>query len=846
MKASLSLLLFVSAAFAPDAAEAQTPDSTKTTAPQFTCRAARLTEKVSVDGRLDEHVWQNGNAITDFKQRDPNEGAAPSQKTEVRLAYDDEAIYVGARMYDAAPESILARLSRRDVSIPADRFSFYLDPLRDKRSGYYFLVNAAGTKFDGTLSNDGWEDNSWDGVWEARTRLDEQGWTAEMRIPYSQLRFSRQGSQMVWGVNFRRVVQRHNEEIFLVYQPKKESGFVSRFPELTGIEGVKAGSSIEFLPYLTGKAAFLLDGKERDPNGGFDLRLPVGGRMTLNGTVNPDFGQVEVDPAVVNISDNETFYPEKRPFFVEGSANFRFGQEGAGDYWGFNWSEPTFFYSRRIGAGDQTILGATKLTGKLARSVNVGAMGAVTNDDGDPRAVWGDVGMLKEFSGGRHGLGFKVNGVTREFDEAVDEPSGLPMPEAHNRNSLFAGLDGWTFLDGRKKWVISGWSGVSRIEGTAERIARVQRSSRHYFQRPDAKEFQFDPTRTELTGAGTRLWLNKQSGNIFLNAAAGYMSRGFEVNDIGFMSRADLVNLHFGTGYKWTETTKSRKYQDVIGALFTSFDMDGNRQVAGAWLQGSTEFQNNYSWRYNAAFNPGSISSRRTRGGPLMRTNDGFELATYFDTDGKSRVFWFVDTGTYQQPTENSYNYWVYPGLELKPASNVTLRFEPGFEQVSENAQYVGAFADPAFTETYGVRYEFARLTQKTFVGGVRLNVAFSPTTSLQFYGQPLVSIGDFKEYKALARPRSYDFVALPRPSEDTDPRRFEPDFNFKSLRGNAIFRWEYRPGSALFLVWSHDRVHDAIDADDGRFTFGKSFSKLWEQDAENIFLAKLTYYFAL
>jgi hypothetical protein len=837
MKASLPFLLLCSVALAP-AAEAQAPDSTtKTPTPTFTCRAARLDAPVSVDGKLDEPVWQNGNAITEFKQRDPNEGANPSQRTEVRLAYDDDALYVGARLYDEAPDSILARLSRRDVSIPADRFSVYLDPLHDKRSGYYFLVNAAGTVFDGTLSNDGWEDASWDGVWEAKTRLDERGWTAEMRIPYSQLRFASQGDRMTWGVNFRRVIQRHNEEVFLVYQPKKESGFVSRWPELTGFEGVRAGSSIEFLPYATGKAGFFAGGaKEHDPNGGFDLRMPVGGRLTLNGTVNPDFGQVEVDPAVVNLSDVETFYPEKRPFFVEGSANFRFGNEGASDYWGFNWPEPTFFHSRRIGGEGETILGATKLTGKLGQSANLGSMLALTNDDGNPLTAWADVGMLKEFKGGMKGLGFKVNGAVRDFDEEFD-PDGTPLTDLYNRNSLFTGIDGWVFLDRKKKWVISGWSGFSRVEGSQERIAAVQTSSRHYFQRPDAKEFRFDPSRTSLTGHGTRLWLNKQSGNIFLNAAAGYLSPGFEVNDIGFMSRADLINLHFGTGYKWTETTKRRKYQDVIAALFTSFDMDGNRQVAGVWAQGSTEFANNHSWNYRAAFNPGSISARRTRGGPLMRTNDGFELGTYYDTDGKSKVFWWLDVGTYQQPTENSYNYFVYPGLELKPVSNVTLRFEPGYEQVSENAQYVTAYADPAATATFGTRYVFARLTQKTFVGGVRLNVAFSPTTSLQFYGQPLVSIGEYKDYKALARPRSYEFEPVPI-ADGSD------DFNFKSLRGNAIFRWEYRPGSALFLVWNHGRVNE--EPTDGRFTFGKSFSSLFEQEADNIFLAKLTYYFTL
>lgn len=820
-----------------DPADAQTPNAPTPTTPApiaapFGCKAARLTESVKVDGVLDEHVWQNGNAITEFKQRDPDEGATPSQRTEVRIAYDDDALYVGARLYDARPDSILARLSRRDVSIPADRFSVYLDPLLDKRSGYYFLVNAAGTLFDGTLSNDGWEDGSWDGVWEAKARVDDQGWTAEMRIPYSQLRFASQASgNMTWGVNFRRVIQRNNEEVFLVYQPKKESGFVSRFPELTGFEGVKAGSAIEFLPYVTGKAEWLAAGtKDQDPNAGFDLRMPVGGRMTLNGSVNPDFGQVEVDPAVVNLSDVETFYPEKRPFFVEGSANFRFGNEGASDYWGFNWPEPVFFYSRRIGGGGERILGATKLAGKVAPGTNLGSLLAVTNEEFEPRTLWGDVTTLKDIGSGRAGLGVKVNGAARDFDE-----DGLT--DSYNRNSLFAGLDGWYFLDTKKKWVVSGWSGVSRIEGTEARISDVQQSSRHYFQRPDAKEVRYDPTRTSLTGTGTRLWLNKQSGNVIFNAAAGSMSPSFEVNDIGFMSRADVINAHVGGGYKWTETTKTRKYQDVTAALFASFDHDGNRQQSGIWTHGFTEFRNNYSWDYGLSYNPGGMSSRRTRGGPLMRTNPGYEISTYFDTDGKAKVFYFVSTGTYLQPAENSLTVWFSPGVEFKPASNVTLRLEPSYERNSENAQYITTYDDASATETYGKRYVFARLDQRTYAAGIRLNWAFSPNKSLQFFGQPLVSIGEYEDYKALARPRSYEFDGLPI-VDGAD------DFNYKSLRGNAIFRWEYRPGSTFFLVWNHGREN--TDSLGPGFPAGDSFGELFDTEADNIFLAKVSYYFTL
>lgn len=355
-----------------------------------TVTAIRLDGPIVLDGALSEPVWQQGTPVTRFLQSDPYEGATASERTEVRVAYDEDALYVGARMYDSHPDSIVSRLCRRDVSIQSDRFAVFLDPFHDHRSGYYFMVNAAGVQYDGTLFNDSWDDDSWDAVWQAKARLDDQGWTAEMRIPYSQLRFAR-ANPVVWGIDLRREITRRSERAYLVYPPKSQSGFVSRFPDLVGIEGVTPGGSIELMPYVTGKAEYLNhadndpfnDGSRYDPGGGADLRMGVGGNLTLNATVNPDFGQVEVDPAVVNLSDVESYFQEKRPFFVENSRIFSFGNEGANDYWGFNWPEPAFFYSRRIGRSPEgsvpdasfsdtptgtQILGAAKLTGKLARA----------------------------------------------------------------------------------------------------------------------------------------------------------------------------------------------------------------------------------------------------------------------------------------------------------------------------------------------------------------------------------------------------------------------------------------------------------------------------------------------
>ena len=842
--------------------------------------AVRLSEAISVDGQLNEPVWQNGNAITEFKQRDPHEGGTPSQKTEVRLVYDDDALYVGARCYDTAPESLLVRLSRRDVSVPADRFSIYLDPYYDRRSGYYFLVNCAGTLFDGTLSNDGAEDGSWDGVWEAKTRVDDQGWTVEMRIPYSQLRFSKADSYR-WGVNFRRRIERHTEEDFLVYQPKKEAGFVSRFPDLVGIEQVSPGRSLELTPYFTQKGEFVRapeanpfnDGSRYISEAGLDLRMAVGSRLTLNATVNPDFGQVEVDPAVVNLSDVETFFQEKRPFFVEGASNFRFGNEGASNYWGFNWPEPTFFYSRRIGRSTQgsvpdseytdvpvgtSILGAGKLIGKLGPSWNFGTLHAVTAEEHadlygsgvnsksviEPLTYYGVVRTQKEFKKRQQGLGLMASAAVRNFDG-----DAARLQDELNGQSFMTGLDGWIFLDKAQEWVISGWSALSHVTGTEARITDLQQNSQHYLQRPDAPDndlYRMEPGATSLTGYGTRLWLNKQKGNLFGNAAFGFMTPKFDVNDVGFMSRADVVNGHVGSGYKWTETNKVKKYQDVIGAVFGSADFQGNVVWAGVWGGGFTEFANNHSLEYKVAFNPGTTNNRRTRGGPLTLNKPGFETYLYYDTDGKAKLFYFIEGYTYSQPENQSYEWNVFPGIEWKPVSNVTLRIGPGFERSIQDVQYVDQFDDPAASGTYGRRYVFAELDQKTLVANIRLNWAFTPNVSLQTYIQPLISSGNYYEFKSLAQPKSYDFDAydyLGTPYPGSSDLPGNPNFNFKSLRGNAVFRWEYRPGSALYLVWTQERS----DADNtGEFHMNDNATQLLKADANNVFLAKVTYYFDL
>jgi len=433
--------------------------------------------------------------------------------------------------------------------------------------------------------------------------------------------------------------------------------------------------------------------------------------------------------------------------------------------------------------------------------------------------------LLKEFKDRRHGIGLLNTVAVRPFNDPR-------LEDEINRRSFVGGVDGWTFLDRSKTWVISGYTALSHVRGTTNRMTALQRSSRHYFQRPDADHVEVDPDATSLTGFTSRYWLNKQKGRFFMNAAAGAISPGFDVNDLGFMSRADVTNAHVGAGYKWTEPTKRRKYQDVIGALFASGDFQGNLTWAGLWGGGFTEFSNNYSWDYKFAINPETRNVRRTRGGPVTLNKPGYELFTYFDTDGKAKRFYYVEFYGYTQPEADSWNWNVSPGIEWKPASNLNIRVGPEFAKVREFAQYVDAYDDPAATTTFGRRYVFGTLDQTQVSANLRVNWAFTPTMSLQTYIQPLISTGDYSDFKSLARAGSYDFTPIAYADN--------PDFNVRSLRGNAVFRWEYLPGSTLFLVWTQQREDDDGS---GEFRLGPATRQLMDLPADNIFLAKVTYY---
>lgn len=850
-------------------------------------KASRITQSINLDGKLDEEIWQVCSSFENFYQRDPLEGTAASEKTIIRIAYDDDALYLGAKMYDSNPDSIVARLSRRDEWTDADYITLYLDPYKDKRSGYFFNLSAAGGMIDGILYNDSWDDESWDGIWEGKVYTDNDGWSAEMRIPFSQLKFN-ESISFDWGINFRRNIERKNELDYLVFIPKKESGFVSYFANLTGIENINGNSKVEITPYLTTRSEFLKyktgdpfnDGSDYTHGAGVDIKTSIGTGLKLNAAINPDFGQVEIDPAVINLSDVETFYDEKRPFFLEGAKIFDFGAGGVRNYWGFNWGGADLFYSRRIGREPQGsipgyadyskspagthILAAGKLTGKIGDSWNVGTIQNLTqrefakiSTDGiqsesevEPLSYYGIFRAQNEINNSKQGLGFISTVALRDFKDNR-------LKNEINGNAFSFGVDGWAFLDSSKTWIIGGWTGASRVEGNQQRMINLQKKSTHYFQRPDAVHVNLDSSITSLSGHAGRFNLVKQKGNFFVNTAFGFITPGFDVNDLGFQERSDVINWHAGAGYYWSDLTNIYRYLELGGAVFQNYDFGGNITWQGFYHFGNIQLLNYYSVNWDFAYNPESYNNTRTRGGPLTLNKGGYQADISFSSD--SRKDWVIgfSTGIYQG--KPSYEWYAGVDIEIRPLPNISIIFAPEYSGEFEFAQYVGTFDDQSAENTFGKRYVFAELSQKTISASLRINWIFTPELSLQFFMQPLISSGDYTKFKELAKARTYDFmvygengstfnevnyIADPDGSGPAQPIEINnPDFNIGSLKVNAVLRWEYLRGSVFYFVWTQTRSHNDNFAD---FRFNNSINKLITSSPENIFMLKATYWLNL
>jgi len=851
-----------------------------------TVQVVRAISPVVVDGQLDDEVWTRAPAATAFIQRDPDEGQPASELTELRLAYDEAAVYAGVRLHDREPSRISRQLSRRDDDAEADWFALLLDPHHDHLTGAIFRVSAAGVQGDAIIYNDTSDDDSWDAVWTSAVRVDEGGWTVEMRIPLSQLRFSPAASH-TFGVNAMRQIHRKNEHAWLVHVPKTESGLASRMGHAIGFEGLAPRRTVELLPYVVSRAELIEPATRGDPfndgtrlfgGAGLDVKYRVTSSLTLDGAINPDFGQVEVDPAVVNLTAFETFFQEKRPFFIEGANIFgNFGRGGSNSFWGFNRSEPILFYSRRIGRSPQgsadgdfvsrpaasTILGAAKLTGKTAGGWSVGLLDAVTERE-YARIVTEGVDTRQQVEpltnylvaradreiGRRAAAGLLMTAVHRDLSSA-------PLRDLLPGAAYVAGADAHVFLDASRDWVVNGRIAASHVHGSPAAVARLQRAPQRYFHRPDAPHLELDPDHTALRGWTGSVNLNRNSGIHGVNAALWAVSPGFDSSDAGFSFNADRAGGHLV--YRWNNPAVTRFTRRRSFSLAKWYTWNFAREVQGDGVHtfANVQFRNYWSI-FGGGFASRAIQDdRATRGGPSMvrpAFGGGF-LGVESDSRRRIALDAFMEALA-GEDGGSSVSGGV--GGRYRPAASLEISLGPSFSRNLMPAQYVGTFADPVAVATAGSRYVFANLDQTEVSLQTRLNLVLSPTLSLQVYVQPLVSVGEYGTFKELAQPRSYSFTrfGLDRgaisydaaqreyavvPGDGGEPFRFaDPDFNFKSLRFNAIFRWEWRPGSAMYLVWTEQREDFAHP---GQFTFRRDFGRVFGAAADDVIMFKLAYW---
>jgi hypothetical protein len=861
----------------PDAGRAPVEPTAEKTAV-----AVRTAEAPRIDGRLDEEIWSTAPAADGFWQLDPDEGEPGTEPTEFRVLYTDDALFIGVRAWDSEPDQIVSRLARRDSDIPSDWIVIAIDSYHDQRTGFAFFVNPVGVKRDMYLFDDGNDDESWDAVWDVGTSVDDEGWIAEFRIPFSQLRFS-EGERQDFGFQVLRVIDRRNEEQHWRLMARGEAGLVSRFGDLTGIAGIKPPRRVELLPYVAASGDRypgqdgnpFATGKDHTGRVGADLNLGLTSNLTLSATINPDFGQVEADPAVVNLTAFETFYPENRPFFQEGLDVFRFPiLLGDGD--GAN---EQLFYTRRIGRSPQgwaddrggyaesidqtTILGAAKLSGKTAGGWSMGFLSALTAEetarviDGDgidhadvvePRSSYWVGSLARDFRGGLTQVGL--------FGTAVDR--ALPDNLQWLRSSAYSAALKFNhrFLDDR--YHVDVWLAGTHVRGSEEAIDITQRSSARYYQRPDNDHVTYDPTRTSLTGLAGQFIVGKHAGDKLV-WATGFDTRspGFEVNDAGYQRQADRTIQFSWLQLRWLQPGKVFRRAQINFNQHSVWTWGWEKLGLGGNVNGWAQFRNYWSINAGISQNFPALSTGALRGGPALLEPYTWSAWGGFNSDSRKDLSVGANFSGFKQPESDSWGYDVGPQITWRAASNMDFTAGIGFGRQVDSWQYLTQ------VDALGDRhYVFGKLDQKTASMTFRGNVIFTPTLTLQLYAQPFVATGAYNGYREVSDPRGETFadrftdyttdqvvddagdigIDLDR-NGAVDIELGNPEFTYLSFRSNVVLRWEYMLGSTLFLVWQHGRF-DVTDND--QFSLRQGIKDLFHLDSQNTFVLKFNYWLSL
>jgi hypothetical protein len=806
-------------------------------------------DHVRIDGRLDDDVWSRAASGTGFRVWDPTRGDEASEQTVFKVAYDSNAIYFAFACLEKDPTRIAKSLSRRDCIENSDLVSVYIDPYFDHSTGYNFRVTPLGVQQDSYVFNDGNTDSDWDAVWQAETFEDADGWYAEMRIPFSSIRY--RPDAQTWGLQVYRYMHARGEDTAWVVWDRETSGFVSRFGHLDGITGIPAPRQLELLPYAVSRATDASvpgpDEMETFQNLGLDLKYGVTADLTLNATVQPDFGQVEADPATLNLSPYETFYQEKRPFFVEGNRFF--------EHRGFN-----MFYSRRIGTGDENsrIRYAAKVTGKTATGITVAGLAAATDitADGQNYNPFKQGSCLSQYLVGRFGKEFNQgNQAVNVMQTAVlRDASRAEYGDRASREAYTTGMD-FQLLFHDRNWSIEG-STVGSI------IA------------PEPLETSPPSKPAETYGTGGMLDVSKRGGKIRGEVWASWESGRLDLNDIGYLSAPDEISTGIWLGHNFEPAGEKplitngniniNLNQEYLYCSRTGYDLHtgypvwsykrGHRAMGGGNINGWWQWRNFCETWWGLSANPEGSQRYDTRnsvtlvngetasipgGGPLIDEPWTWGGWIGAGTDSRKPFVLSLELSHYNDKADNE-SYHVGPSLRWNQSSAVNHRLSISYNDRNDDTQHLFNMENPG-GGIGGVSYVYGDLHQKTLNMTLRTNVLFSRSTSLEIYAQPYITVGDYQRARELVRPDSYDL--RPYAAEPFDVNN--QDFGYSAVNLNAVLRWEYRPGSTLYFVWTHSRsTYDERGFhQDGGFEDDLQDGLLFDNEPENIFLVKFSYW---
>ena len=852
--------------------------TTKTTIAKrsYTTHVVSEQEAPEVDGLLDDAAWNETEWAGDFVEWRPDENNPPTFSTRFKIVYDAKNLYIGIQAFDKAPDSIEKRLSRRD-GFQGDIVEVNIDSYLDKRTGFSFSVSAAGVKGDEFISDNGnnW-DASWNPIWYTKTNIDGEGWTAELKIPFSQLRFGKSQEQ-VWGLQVQRILFRKDERSVWQRVPRDAPGWVSEFGELRGLIDIEPQRQLEIQPFTVVKLDTypkeegnpFRDGSDTKLNGGVDAKIGITNNLTLDLTINPDFGQVEADPGAIALDGFQIFFQEQRPFFVENKNIF--------DYRFAN-NQDNVFYSRRIGRSPQgspsvtngdfvnqpqnsTILGAAKFSGKTKNGWSLGVLESVTgrmfaqiNNNGqereelvEPLTNYLVARAQKDFNERNSYVGGIFTATNRDLEPSLN----------FLRQAAYSGGVDFKHSWKDRKYFIEGNMVASHVIGSAESIRATQESITHLFQRVDAGHVEVDGDRTSLTGTGGKLEGGKAGGGHWLyKTGMSWKSPELELNDIGFLRQADEIRQY--SNVSWRTINPLENFRNIyigVGQLST-YDFEGNFNRIQYDLNSEFIFRNNWWAEFGAAHKPRIFINTFLRGGPRWRFSEENFAYLFFGSDRRKKLS-FVMGHVNSQAKQDNFSLVRFVGrLNYQPFNALSVNLESEYEKNPNKTQYV--------TETSfdGVpRYITANIRQDTWATTLRVNYTINPNLSIQYYGQPFISRGRYTDFNYVNNPIAKDLNeritlfdqnqismdnGVYNVDEDSngsvDYSIGDPNFSFVQFRSNLVLRWEYIPGSEIFLVWAQG----VTGLGDPRETLGRSLDRqILNEKLNNTFLLKATYRFA-